>query len=264
MGSKIKDPRPLQQTKVDDLQVEVYPTRRDLGTAAGRAAADRIRSILAGQERCRIIFAAAPSQNEFLEELASAPGIEWNRVTAFHMDEYAGLSSQAPQSFVYWLKQHIFDLVRPGEVHFLNGMASDLEAEAVRYSALLQQAPIDIVCAGIGENGHLAFNDPPYALFDDPQTVKVIELALRSREQQVHDGCFDRLEDVPTHALTVTVPALMSARRIFCMVPGPTKAEAMLATLTGPLTEDCPASILRRHPAATLYGDSASASLLGW
>jgi glucosamine-6-phosphate deaminase len=146
-------------------------------------------------------------------------------------------------------------------VHYLNGVAPDPEAECRRYAGLLAEAPVDVVCAGIGENGHLAFNDPPYALFDDPKMVKVIELALRSREQQVHDGCFDALEQVPKLALTLTVPALLSAGHVYTMVPGPTKAEAVRDTLTLPVSESCPATALRRHAGSVLYVDQDSMKL---
>jgi NAD(P)-dependent dehydrogenase (short-subunit alcohol dehydrogenase family)/6-phosphogluconolactonase/glucosamine-6-phosphate isomerase/deaminase len=259
-----QDPEPTERRRVERLTLEVYADRRDMGVAAGRTAAAAIKTILARQARCRVVFAAAPSQNEFLAELSVAPGIDWARVTAFHMDEYVGLGPDAPQSFVRFLKEHILDTVKPGQVHFLNGLASDPQAECVRYAALLSEAPIDAVFAGIGENGHLAFNDPPDADFHDTETVKVIQLALRSRQQQVHDGCFERLESVPTRALTLTIPALMAARRIFCMVPGPTKAEAIRDTLSGAVRQECPATILRQHLAAVLYADADSASLVKW
>lgn len=259
-----QDPKPTERRQVERLTLEVYANRRDMGVAAAQAAATTIRAILARQAHCRIVFAAAPSQNEFLAELRVAPGIDWARVTAFHMDEYVGLGADAPQSFVRFLRERIFDAVKPGVVHYLNGLAANPEAECARYAALLSEAPIDVVFAGIGENGHLAFNDPPYADFHDPKIVKVIPLALRSRQQQVHDGCFEQLEAVPTHALTLTIPALMAARYIFCMVPGPTKAEAIRDALSGIIRQECPATILRQHPATVLYTDADSAGLIRW
>lgn len=257
----VAEPKLTQRMQVDRLTVEVYANRRDLGVAAARHAAVQMRALLAERAGCRIVFAAAPSQNEFLAELGILPGIDWSKVIAFHMDEYVGLAPAAPQSFVHYLKTHLFDRVQPGVVHYLNGLAADPEAECRRYAGLLNQAPVDIVCAGIGENGHLAFNDPPYALFDDSKTVKVIELALRSREQQVHDGCFAKLDDVPKLALTLTVPALLSANHIYTMVPGPTKAEAVRDTLTLPVGEACPATALRRHSSSILYVDADSTAL---
>lgn len=253
--------KPVESLDVDQLRVHVYASRQDLGVAAGQAMARQLRAVLARQPRARIVLASAPSQNEFLTELAAQPGIDWERVTAFHMDEYIGLRPEAPQSFARFLKERLYDHVRPGVVHNLNGLAADAPAECRRYAELLQHGPIDIVCAGIGENGHLAFNDPPYADLQDRETVKVVTLALQSREQQVHDGCFPELAAVPKYALTLTIPALMSAQRIYGMVPGPTKAQAVLDTLHGQISAACPATVLRRHGAATLYLDLDSAGL---
>jgi glucosamine-6-phosphate deaminase len=252
----------LEQFKVDHLKVQVCSNRQRLGIAAGQAVAQRMRVVLRQKGFIRVVFASAPSQNEFLAELGAAPNLDWKRVTAFHMDEYVGLGSDAPQSFARFLQDHLFAKVQPGAVHFLDGLAGDPEVECERYAKLLNQDSIDIVCAGIGENGHLAFNDPPYADFHDPKTVKVLSLALRSREQQVHDGCFPRLEVVPKLALTMTIPALMAAGRVYCMAPGPTKAQAVRDTVQGPITAECPATILRQHKAATLYLDRDSAGLL--
>lgn len=247
---------------IGHLKVQVHPNRQRLGVAAGQAVARRMRALLRQKGFIRVVFASAPSQNEFLAELGRAPGLDWSRVTALHMDEYVGLGSDAPQSFAHFLQDNLFARVQPGVVHFLNGLADDLEAECARYAGLLNETQVDIVCAGIGENGHLAFNDPPYADFDDPGTVKVLPLAQRSREQQVHDGCFPHLEAVPKLALTMTIPALMAAGHIYCMVPGPTKAQAVRDTLQGPITAECPATILRRHGSAALYVDVDSAGLL--
>ena len=215
-------------------------------------------------EECNMIFAAAPSQNEMLAALAAQPGIEWNRVNAFHMDEYIGLAPDAPQGFANFLRAAIFTKVPFRSVNCLDGTAAsrDPAAECARYSQLLRRFPVDITCMGIGENGHIAFNDPPVADFDDPALVKPVALDEICRNQQVHDGCFATLDDVPTHALTLTVPALMHAAQVFCVVPAATKARAVRDTLLGDIRTACPASILRRHPAATLYLDADSASLL--
>ena len=210
-----------------------------------------------------MIFAAAPSQNEFLETLRGAEKIDWKRVTAFHMDEYLGLSADAPQSFRRYLKERLFDRVHPGEVHLIAGEAPSPEEECARYAHLLAEAPIDIVCLGIGENGHLAFNDPPVADFADPKMVKVVELDEACRRQQVHDGCFARFEEVPTHAITLTIPVLLSGGWLYCVVPGPTKREAVEKALTSPISPACPASILRTHARARLYLDRDSAGGLG-
>lgn len=250
------DPRPSLTRTVDRLRVEVYPDRRALGLAAGSAAAERIRRLQQDPGRTvRAIFAAAPSQNETLATLAAAPGIDWSRVAAFHMDEYLGLADDAPQRFGRYLREHLFDLVKPGQVHLIDS-ARPADEECRRYAALLREAPIDLVCLGIGENGHIAFNDPPVADFDDPQLVKVVELDEACRRQQVNDGCFPTFASVPTRALTLTIPALMAGAHLVCSVPGPTKRRAVQRTLDGPISTECPATILRRHANCTLYVDA--------
>jgi glucosamine-6-phosphate deaminase len=245
---------------VDRLSARVFRTRSEMGVAAGQAVAARLRDVLKSKGKASIIFAAAPSQQETLDELARAGDVDWKRVVAFHMDEYLGLPDGAPQSFGLWLKKAIFDRVKPGEVHYLDGKA-DSAAECARYSALLRRQPIDVCCMGIGENGHLAFNDPPVADFEDPALVKVVELETACRQQQVNDGCFATLDAVPPRALTLTIPALLSAERVFCMVPGPRKAPAVKRTLHGSISTECPATALRNHPAATLWLDEDAAKL---
>lgn len=253
-------PEAVEATNVDRLVIQVYQTRQEMGVAAARVVGEQMRALLRQQEQVRMVFASAGSQNEFLAELAALPGIDWSRVTAFHLDEYVGLSPEAPQSFVRFLHERLYDKVHPGTVHSLNGQADDPEAECRRYAALYDAAPIDIVCNGIGENGHLAFNDPPYADFADPLTVKPVQLDERSRSQQVFDGFFPSIEEVPTLALTLTIPAIMKAKQIHCIVPGANKAEAVETTLLGPVSELCPATVLRRHPAAIMYLDQDSAA----
>ncbi|MBS3917541.1 MAG: glucosamine-6-phosphate deaminase [Deltaproteobacteria bacterium] len=243
----------------DQLKVQIFESRKTMGKAAGQAVAKKMREMLKEKEELVMVFAAAPSQNEFLEELSKSRGVDWKRVAAFHLDEYVGLPNTAPQNFGQYLRKQLFDQVRPGKVHYLNGMAEDPEAECDRYAALLRQNPIDIACIGIGENGHLAFNDPPVADFDDPKPVKVVELDLTSRQQQVNDGCFQILEEVPKKAMTLTLPTIFSARFIYCIVPGSQKAEAVKKTLEGPIAPVCPASILRKHGDATLFMDQDSA-----
>ena len=240
----------------------IYRNRQEMGKAAGTAAGEKLRELLALKDEVNVIFAAAPSQNEMLEVLVSFPGIDWTRVNGFHMDEYTGLPSDAPQGFGNFLRERIFEKLPFKNVYYLNGNAADLSAECARYEKLLEEHPVDLVCMGIGENGHIAFNDPPVADFDDPALVKPVALDEICRNQQVHDGCFATLDDVPTHALTLTVPALMHAAQVFCVVPAATKARAVRDTLLGDIRTACPASILRRHPAATLYLDADSASLL--
>lgn len=255
-------PRLVRHFAVDRLDVQVYATRDDMGLRAALDAAEAIAQLLATHDRVRIVFAAAPSQNEFLAQLGSLPNLDWARVEAFHMDEYLGLPDAAPQSFGAFLREHLFNRVSPGRVEYLDGSAVDAGAECLRYAALLAERPVDIVCAGIGENGHMAFNDPPVADFYDPQAVKIVTLDEVCRMQQVHDGAFDTLDDVPRTAITLTIPTLMSARRVLCIVPGSTKAAAVHATLRGAIASSCPATIMRRHAAATLYLDTAAAARL--
>ena len=252
-------PTPTYTFKQDNLEVQVYATRKAMGQAAAKAVAQRLREILAEKERARIVFAAAPSQNEFLAALRQIDSIPWQRIEAFHMDEYVGLPYDAPQRFGTFLRERILDLPF-ARVSYLDGNAPDIEAECSRYAALLQEAPLDIVCAGIGENGHMAFNDPHVADFQDAAWVKPVTLDRVCRQQQVHDGAFECIEQVPKQALTMTMPALVSARHIACIVPGPTKAAAVVSTLRGPIAETCPATIMRRHPSAVLYLDLAAAA----
>lgn len=230
-----------------------------MGAAAAAMVADRIRLLLQQQEQLNIVFAAAPSQQEFLEALAADESIEWDRINAFHMDEYIGLDAAAPQGFGNFLKDRLFGKVPFRSVHYLNGNAADAKQECERYAALLRQG-VDIVNMGIGENTHIAFNDPHVADFNDPQLVKVVDLDYACRQQQVNDGCFETFSQVPTHALTLTVPALMQARYVYCMVPGPNKAAAVKHTLFDGISENYPSTVLRKHPQAVLFVDKDSAA----
>jgi glucosamine-6-phosphate deaminase len=253
-------PAPRLTFRVDQLSVEVYVTRAEMGQAAAYDALAALERAQYDGASPRAIFAAAPSQNELLAGLRHGGRVDWRCVHGFHMDEYLGLPPDAPQSFGRFLRERLFGELSFGSVRYLDGQTTDPAAECARYAVLLAQGSIDLVCAGIGENGHMAFNDPPVADFHDPALVKVVALDGICRQQQVNDGAFAALEQVPTHAITLTMPALLSARRIVCVVPGPTKAQAVEAALTGPIDEACPASALRRHPHAVLYLDRASAA----
>ncbi|WP_148867333.1 6-phosphogluconolactonase [Thermosediminibacter litoriperuensis] len=246
--------------KSDNLLINIYENRRKMGRAAAIDTASKIKELQSQQDEINMVFAAAPSQNEFLEELTNIQGIQWDRINAFHLDEYIGLPEDAPQRFGRYLHDRIFSKVPFKSVNYLNGNAEDIQAECERYGKLLKDNPIDIACIGIGENGHIAFNDPHVADFNDRFLVKKVDLDLKCRMQQVNDGCFTKLEDVPEYALTMTVPAIFSARFIFCIVPGKNKAAAVKSAVKGPISEECPASILRRHPNAVLYLDKDSAS----
>ena len=233
-----------------------------MGAAAAAAAAQILRAAIQKQGAARIIVASAPSQNELVAGLAAAPDIDWRRVTIFHMDEYVGLPATHPASFRNYQQRHLLAHVTPAVFHGIRGEASDPEAECARYSALLAEAPIDLVCMGIGENGHIAFNDPPVADFADPLKVKIVKLDEICRQQQVNDGCFPNLDSVPQQAITLTCPTLVSGRTLVCVVPGPRKAAAVAATLRGNISTKCPASLLRSHPSATLFVDEAAAATI--
>jgi glucosamine-6-phosphate deaminase len=257
--------RPILEFTVDSLRVVVHDDRASMG----RAAADEVARAIAERQGvapvARVVFAAAPSQDEFLASLVACHGIEWSRVHAFHMDEYLGIDPDHRASFRRYLLEHLFRLatLAGSKLWLIPGEQTDRPLRtALAYEQILLDHPTDIVCAGIGENGHLAFNDPPVADFLDPVLVKVVRLDASCRRQQLNDGCFERLEDVPTHAYTLTVPALMAAKMVSVVVPGPRKAEAVLATIRGPIGESCPSTALRNHPGAVLHLDRDSARLI--
>ena len=252
----------MKTFKKDNLNVNVYSSRDEMGAAAAADVKAAILRALGEKEEINMIFAAAPSQNEVLANLATDKEIPWGRVNAFHMDEYIGLDKNAPQGFGNFLRDHIFGIAPFKSVNYIRIDAHDAEEECQRYEKLLRENPVDIVVLGIGENGHIAFNDPPFADFEDKKLVKTVKLDEVCRNQQVNDGCFAKIDDVPTHALTLTVPALMSGKELYCIVPAKTKANAVAATVNGEITPDCPASVLRTHAAATLYLDPDSSSLL--
>jgi glucosamine-6-phosphate deaminase len=242
---------------VDKLKVDVYDSRQTMGEAAGKYAVEVIKDLLSKKDEIYIIFAAAPSQNEFLQYVSEAPGIDWGRIHALHMDEYIGLPEDAPQGFGNFLRRAIFDKVPFASVDYIYADES-IEDTCARYTAILEKHPVDIVFMGIGENGHIAFNDPGFADFDDPLAIKKVALDEKCRNQQVHDGCFASLDRVPKYALTLTVPTLFKADKLICVVPAPTKADAVRATVCGPVTEACPATIMRLHNDARMFVDSDS------
>ncbi len=245
---------------VNAITVHVANTRSAMGAHAAADIGSEIRRCLANQSGVRMVFAAAPSQSEMLAALCEEKDIDWRRVTAFHMDEYLGLLADAPQRFGHWLRRAIFDRLPFAAAHLIEPGDNPVQA-ACAYAEKLNAAPIDIVCCGIGCNGHLAFNDPP-ADFDDQLTVKVVELDAQCRQQQVDDACFATLSAVPMRALTITVPGLLAAHSLFCTVPGTLKKDAVRRTLLGPIDPMCPATALRRHRRCTLYLDADSAGEL--
>jgi glucosamine-6-phosphate deaminase len=243
---------------INNLSVRIYENRRILGKAAADNVAEKINYILSKKSEVRIIFAAAPSQNEFLEMLIQKH-VDWSKVTAFHMDEYLGLNKKSPQLFSKYLNAKIFDKISFKKINLIEPFenASD---ECKRYESLLREKPIDIVCMGIGENGHLAFNDPPVADFNDYKWVKIVTLDQQCRQQQVNDGCFALIDDVPIEAITLTIPALMSAKYISVVVPGIRKAAAVMKTFYEPISSECPSTTLRTHSNTVIYLDNYSAS----
>lgn len=250
----------LKAGKKDLLPWRVFSTRDEMAEAAAMYTEGLIRAKLQMQDTLTMIFAAAPSQNEFLRYLVNSPSIPWQRITAFHMDEYIALPADAPQRFGNFLQNAIFDRVPFRAVHYIPaGSLKDAPEACQQYTTLLCDCPADICCMGIGENGHIAFNDPPVADFQDEELVKVVKLDEACRKQQVNDGCFASLGDVPTHAMTLTIPALTSCRHLVCVVPAATKRDAVARLLTeDAISEENPASILRTHSGAALFLDAES------
>jgi glucosamine-6-phosphate deaminase len=242
-----------------NLRVRVYENRSAMGADAAKDVAEKINDLLTKQEFVTIIFAAAPSQNEFLFFL-SKQKISWSRINCFQMDEYVGLKKNSHQLFGNFLKERLFDKVPFRAVSYLDGNASDIDAECERYSNLLNQYPPDITCMGIGVNAHIAFNDPHVANFNDPLKVKTVDLDLVCRQQQVDDGCFDYISEVPISALTLTIPALLQSNYIYCIVPGVNKAPAVYHTLSSEMNEKYPSTALRMHANTFIYLDIDSAT----
>lgn len=247
----------MKTKKVENLPVYIYETREQMGAAAAADAAKRIRAIIARNGVANVVFAAAPSQNELLENLLQYD-IDWSRVRGFHQDEYIGIDENEPAGFGNFLRRAIFDRVPFMELHYLLCKAEDADKKCEEYTELLKKYPADLIFLGIGENGHLAFNDPSVANFNDPKYIKKVMLDEVCRRQQVNDGCFATLEDVPKQAMTLSMSFIMSVPQAICVVPTERKANAVHQALCGPVSTDCPASILREHPNAALYLDKDS------
>ena len=249
---------------VDSMTVHIHPDPVSLGRAAAAHAAAVIGAAVAERGVAHAMFATGNSQLAFVDALVHATAeVPWSDVVVFHMDEYVGAGPDHPAGFQRWIRERIVDHVGPRAAHYLDGRAEP-GTEADRYAELLRRQPLDLCCLGIGENGHLAFNDPPVADFDDPRAVKVVELEPACRQQQVNEGHFATLADVPTEAVTVTIPALLAATTVLAIVPEARKAEPVRLALTGPLSTACPASILRTKAHVRLYLDPGSAGALGW
>lgn len=253
----------VKEFEVDKLKVEIFDTRKAMGEMAANNVAQKIKELLKEMDEINIIFAAAPSQDEFFDSLIAHHEIEWGKINAFHMDEYVGVDTNQKISLASYMREKLSDRVSLKSMNFMNGKAENIEAECERYSELLRKFSPDIVCMGIGDNGHLAFNDPHVASFNDEKLVKVVDIDNTSKTQQFNTtGCFDKIEDIPSLALTITIPALMSGKYVSCVVPTKAKAEALFKALNGVISEECPASILRTHENAILYADLDSSSCL--
>lgn len=254
---------PTKTFQVDALSVRVHATQAEMAADAAQVAQQFLRETIAARGTAAAILASANSQIQFVEALVRLGGVDWSKVTLFHMDEYLGLDAGHPASFRRFMRERVEQLVRPRVFHYLAGDAMEPLTECERYAGLLRAQPIDLCCLGIGENGHVAFNDPPVADFADPRVVKLVKLDEKCRLQQVGEGHYPNLAAVPQYAFTLTVPALCAAQRMLCIVPEKRKAAAVRETLQGPISPACPASFLRRQAQCTLWLDAESASELG-
>lgn len=248
----------MQVFQYDKLRVQRYENRAVAGKEAGEWAAMKINELLKTHETINVLFAAAPSQDEMLASFMACD-VDFSRINALHMDEYIGLADDAPQRFGHYLDEHAFKLASFRNVFYV-ACGEDGDATRARYEQLVAEYPIDVAFIGIGENGHIAFNDPHEARFDDPQMVRIVTLDDVCRQQQVNDGCFPTLNDVPKQAMSLTMSFIMSVPNAICVVPTDRKANAVYGATRGPVTTACPASILRQHKNAGLYLDKAAAS----
>jgi glucosamine-6-phosphate deaminase len=253
-------PTPILETTIGQLPISIFASNAEMGEAAAMEAAAIMSQAIAERGFANIILATGNSQLTFLQALRARHDVAWPRVHVFHMDEYVGLDPEHPASFPNFLQRELLDHVDAGAFFPVPAPVDRTDLACQEYEGLLRAHPADLCAMGIGENGHIAFNDPPFADFDDPRWVKAVRLDDASRRQQVGEGHFASLDEVPTHAVTLTIPALLSARRVLCIVPEVRKAEAVQRSLRGPLTEDCPASILRTQHHVHLLLDADSAA----
>ncbi len=253
----------VQRIQVGSLKVEIHPDGKSAGVAAAEAVAEYLRQQKNIVREIAVIFATGASQLETLEALTDTPGLPWDQVSGFHLDEYVGIDENHPASFRRYLRENLTERVRMREFHAINGSAENPEAVCREYARQLRAANPQLCLLGVGENGHLAFNDPGEADFNDPEDVKIVQLDAVCRQQQAAEGWFKTLEDVPTRAITLTIPALFRVPKLILTIPGPRKATIVRRTLTEAISTDCPATILRTHPDATAYIDRAAAAELG-
>lgn len=252
---------PLKTFAADQLNVRVYTSLRDMAEDAALEANRILREVIQKKGSAAAVLATGNSQLEFLKALVKLDGVDWSRVTLFHLDEYLGISADHSASFRKYMRERVQSILKPRVFNFLEGDALLPLDECDRYAKLLQAQSIDLCCLGIGENGHLAFNDPPVADFKDPRAVKIVKLDEACRAQQAGEGHFPNIAAVPQYALTMTIPAICAAKNMLCIVPEKRKAQAVKDTLKGPVSTACPGSFLRTQAQCTLYLDSDSASL---
>lgn len=254
--------RPERVFVANSLTVKIFPNQESLAEAAAAETGTYLNHLLNTQPTARLILATGNSQILFLSRLIESKAVDWDRIELFHMDEYLGLPASHSASFQHYMKERVETKAKPKAFHYLTGDALLPLDECNRYERLLAQAPIDLCCLGVGENGHLAFNDPPVADFEDPRPVKIVKLDDACKQQQVGEGHFPSLDAVPNYAFTLTIPTLCAAKKIVCLAPEQRKSKAIRTALQEPISTTCPASVLRYHSRATLFLDTDSASLL--
>jgi len=248
--------------RVDDLWVQIYQSEAELAQDVAGIAQKHLQHTLQQQHTAAVLLATGNSQIKFLDALMTLGGVDWSRITLFHLDEYLGISADHSASFRRYLLERVQKRVNPKVFHYIEGDTMQPLAECDRYTKLLQAQPIDLCCLGVGENGHLAFNDPAVADFHDSYMMKLVKMDTVNRLQQVNTGHFSNLENVPQYAFTVTIPMISSAKKILCLAPEKRKAKVVREMLQGAITPDFPASFLRTQPQATLFLDVDSAALI--
>ncbi len=249
----------LRKIKIEELDVLIFDKVIDMGNAAANFVEGKLKEAIELKGEANLILATGSSQFSFLKALKKKD-LDWQKITVFHLDEYKGISEEHPASFRKYLKERILNDVNPRKIYFLNGDADNIEKEIKNYSTALEKHPIDVACIGIGENGHIAFNDPHVADFEDPELVKLVKLDEACRNQQLGEGWFPTFNDVPKEALTLTIKAIMKSKVVSCVVPDQRKAYAIKSALFNEISTNCPASILRTHPNTKLYLDTSAAS----
>jgi glucosamine-6-phosphate deaminase len=255
-------PAAKQNFRVDDLTVQIYNSSTEMALSVAKIVQQYLQSVIQKQGKATVLLATGNSQIQFLDALIDLGNVDWSQITFFHLDEYLGISADHAASFRYYLRERVEKRVQPQQFHYIQGDSLQPVAECDRYTKLLQAQPIDLCCLGIGENGHIAFNDPSVADFHDPYSVKLVKLDNINRQQQVNTGYFSDISSVPQYAFTLTISTICTAKKIICLASGKRKQEIVKKLLQGDITTDCPASILRKQPQGMLFLDEDSASLL--